>query len=85
MKTVTKLNAAILKITTVMQSECPELIKYLNEMPETIPAVSNPQIDLTILKEYYNSLESLLFKYELNHATKNDTIKKKSLWNQSTK
>ena len=70
METEAKLNAAILKITTLIQVEYPELIKYLNEMPETIPDLKNPEINLTILKYYYNSLQSLLGKYATNHNKK---------------
>lgn len=70
METEAKLNAAILKITTSIQAEYPELIKYLNEMPETIPDLKNPEINLTILKDYYNSLQSLLGKYATNHNKK---------------
>lgn len=68
------LNAAILKITTLIQVEYPELIKYLNEMPVTIPDIENPEINLTILKEYYNSLVSLLSKYAPNHNNKITTL-----------
>ncbi len=74
METDTKLNAAILKITTLIQAEYPELIKYLNEMPVTIPYVESPEMNLKILKEYYNSLESLLSKYAPNHNNKITTL-----------
>ncbi len=67
METEVKLNAAILKITTLIQTECPELMKYLNEMPITIPDVNNPKINIAILKEYYDSLVDLLRKYAPNH------------------
>lgn len=67
METEVKLNAAILKITTLIQTECPELMKYLNEMPITIPDVNNPKINTVILKEYYDSLVDLLCKYAPNH------------------
>ena len=74
METETEINAAILKITTLIQVEYPELVKYLNEMPVTIPDVESPEINLTILKEYYNSLESLLSKYTPNHNNKITTL-----------
>ncbi len=67
MKTAVELNSDILKITALIQNEFPELMKYLNEMPETIPNVKNPEINVLILQNYYSSLESLLRKYAPNH------------------
>jgi hypothetical protein len=37
MKTGKELNAAILKITMIIQEKFPELSKYISEMPETVP------------------------------------------------
>ena len=63
MKTEKELEEAILKITLKITNEYPELSKYLEEMPVTIPATKNPDINIKILEDYYNSLESLLKKY----------------------
>ena len=62
-----KITEKILKITMTIGDYYPELSKYLNEMPETIPDVSNPEIDKKILLEYYNSLDSMLKDYIPNH------------------
>lgn len=62
-----KLNAKILQITMTIREQYPELLKYLNEMPVTIPAEKNPEITLKILKTYYESLISVLAKYKLEH------------------
>ncbi len=43
----------------------PELAKYLDEMPMTIPDLKNPTIDLAVLEAYHNSLCILLKKYDL--------------------
>lgn len=40
MKTEKELNEAILKITSKIHSEYPELSKYLSEIPITIPDVN---------------------------------------------
>lgn len=68
MKTEKELMADISKLTTTIRSEFPELIKFLNEMPETIPNVVSPEITRESLEEYFNSLENLLLKYAPNHT-----------------
>lgn len=65
MKTETEIEDAILKITMKIRTDYPELSKYLEEMPTTIPDIKNPEINIKILQDYYNSLESLLKKYTL--------------------
>ncbi len=69
MKTEKKLNENILKITMTIRNEFPELMKYLNEMPDTIPNEKSPEINNKILQEYYDSLEALLKKYAPNHPS----------------
>jgi hypothetical protein len=66
MKTEKELNAAILQKTLMIQEKFPELSKYIEEMPITIPT-SNPEINLKQLTDYYNSLENLMEKYAENH------------------
>ena len=67
MKTEKELTKNISKITTTIREEFPELMKFLNEMPETIPDVAHPEITTKILQDYFNSLENLLQKYAPNH------------------
>lgn len=67
MKTESEINENILKITMTIRNEFPELMKYLSEMPVTIPTENSPQINITVLQEYYNSLETMLRKYAPNH------------------
>jgi len=50
MKTENQINENIIKITATIRNEFPELIKYLNEMPITIPDVQNPAITVKILE-----------------------------------
>lgn len=61
------LNSKIMKITMVIKEQYPELLEFLNEMPVTIPAEKNPEINLNALKTYYESLISVLAKYKLEH------------------
>ncbi len=68
MKTEAELNENILKITMTIRNEFPELSKFLNEMPVTIPIEQSPEINYKILQEYYDSLETMLRKYAPNHS-----------------
>jgi len=65
----TDLNAKILKITMTIKELYPELSKYLEEMPVSIPKEANPELTLQYLKNYYASLLELLSKYKLNNPT----------------
>lgn len=48
MKTENQLTIAILEITMKIRNEYPELIKYLAELPVTIPDISNPEINTKV-------------------------------------
>lgn len=67
MKTEKELNDDILKITMKIKEQFPELSKYILEMPVTIPDMENPKINIKILQDYYDSLETLLKNYTENH------------------
>ncbi len=60
-------NLKILEITMKIKDKYPELSKYIEEMQETIPDEKNPEITTANLKKYYNSLNSMLNKYILEH------------------
>ena len=62
MKTEKELNEKIMSLTMKIRENRPELIKYLEEMPITIPIESDPEISLKILKDYIESLKNLLDK-----------------------
>lgn len=64
------LNAEILKLTLKIKDQYPELSKYIEEMPVTIPDEKHPEITPNNLKAYYDSLTSLLNKYILEHPVK---------------
>lgn len=68
MKTETEINDNILKITMTIRNEFPELMKFLNEMPITIPIEKSPEINIKILSDYFDSLVSLLRQYAPNHS-----------------
>jgi len=75
MKTVLELNEMILGITYTIREYHPELLKYLNEMPITVPYQENPEITVKTLTSYYDSLVSVLNEYEVSH-TQNAIIEK---------
>lgn len=62
-----ELNSKIMKITMTIMEKHPELYKYIEEMPETILEEQDPGIMLQNLKAYYDSLDSMLNKYLLEH------------------
>lgn len=63
MESEKELNAKILKITMMIKENYPELSNYLSEMTDTIPDAENPEITTKKLKEYYESLNSLVKNY----------------------
>ncbi len=67
MDTVDEINAKIFKITMVIQENYPELSKYLNEMPVTIPIESDPKINILNLEKYYESLLTIFRNYVAEH------------------
>lgn len=62
MKTEKELNAKIMELTNKIRDERPELVKYIDEMPITIPSDSDPEISQKVLKDYIISLKDLLKK-----------------------
>src|ERR1035437_7539905 len=57
------LNSKILKITMTIKEKYPELTKYIEEMPVTIPDENHPEISENNLQTYFDSLNSMLKKY----------------------
>ena len=67
MKTENEINKDIIETTMVIDEKFPELSKYIEEMPVTIPTTIEPEINETNLKDYQISLDALLNKYAANH------------------
>lgn len=63
MEKVNELNKAILDITMEIYKKYPELVKYLSELLVTIPDISNPEINIKILQDYYNTLSYIVTNY----------------------
>jgi hypothetical protein len=69
MKTEEELNAEILAATLKIQEHAPELLKYIGEMPITIPDGESGLDNNGILADYLDSLNQLLKKYEKEKQT----------------
>lgn len=67
METEEELNAKIMKVTMVIQENYPELSKYLNEMPITLPVDTHPEVNIKNLQKYYDSLLTLFRNYVAEH------------------
>ncbi len=65
------INQKILKITMAIKDNYPELSKYLNEMPVTLPVENHPEIDQKNLEKYYDSLVNLFRNYVAEHQLTN--------------
>ncbi len=61
------LNSKILKVTMTIKEQYPELSRFLEEMPATIPSEKNVEITLKNLSAYHESLNSMLSKYKSEH------------------
>lgn len=63
MESEAELNAEILKITLTIKDHYPELSKYLEEMPVTIPGEYAAGVSRKSLSAYYESLKAMLGGY----------------------
>ena len=62
-ETVNELNEKIMAVTMQIQETHPELSKFLDEMPVTIPNENKPQINSKVLQDYYESLKNILNEF----------------------
>lgn len=67
MKTEEEINEKILKLTTLIQEDYPELAVFLDEMPSTTPNDNDPNIKLKNLTLYYDSLLNIVRSYVTEH------------------
>lgn len=67
METEAEINAKIMKLTMVIQENYPELSKYINEMPITIPVDATPEVTIKGLQKYYDTLLTWFRNYVAEH------------------
>ena len=60
----------ITQLTSNIESNYPELYRFLDENPLTIPNVSNPTIDQATLLSYFESLKQMLKHHLETHRTR---------------
>ncbi|MBH2003524.1 MAG: hypothetical protein I8H66_02440 [Sphingobacteriia bacterium] len=67
-KLVHALNDRILSLTMRIRETYPELSKYIEEMPVSIPNEPDPHVQAKQLQVYYDSLKNILNKYAEGHG-----------------
>jgi hypothetical protein len=60
MKELNAIFKEIVEITTTMETKYPELYRFLEENPMTIPTSGHPNIDEAALRDYLKSLKGML-------------------------
>ncbi len=62
-----ELDQKILDLTMMIKEKYPELSKFIEEIPVTIPTDNQPEINRVELHNYYETLISVLRKYIEEH------------------
>ena len=60
----------IVRLTTLIKTEYPELYIFLEETPITVPSVNDPDINIEVMEDYNESLKQLL-KHHIETHKKN--------------
>ncbi|WP_055436187.1 hypothetical protein [Lacinutrix algicola] len=53
-------------LTREIETKYPEVYEHLDEIPQTIPDVENPEVEKKELENYLNSLETIIEKAKKN-------------------
>ncbi len=65
----------IVRLTSNIETNYPELYRFLDESPMTIPSVANPHLDKIVLEDYLDYLKELLRRHQETRETQhNDSI-----------
>jgi hypothetical protein len=67
MKTLQDIENQIITLTTSIEVNYPELYATLDENPMTIPSISHPNMTVTIMEDYLESLKQILKQYTKTH------------------
>lgn len=70
MKTEKELQDAIVKITTELKEEYPEIYKYVSETPVKEEMDAPVEVRLRDLEEYYTSLVAMKTRYDESEKNK---------------
>ncbi|WP_405575742.1 hypothetical protein [Winogradskyella sp. Asnod2-B02-A] len=67
MKTLQDIENQIIRLTTSIEVNYPELYETLDENPVTIPSKVHPDINIKIMEDYLESLKQILKQYTKTH------------------
>lgn len=70
MKNLHNLFREITEITTIIETNYPELYRSLDENPMTLPVQQHPHMDKKVMQEYLESLKVLLEHHLETHKNK---------------
>lgn len=70
MKTLNQLMQDIIQLTTEIETNYPELYKYLNETPLSLSDTVSKKVQTTELKQYLETLKSQLLHHIETHVNK---------------
>lgn len=70
MKTMQDIENQIIRLTTSIGVNYPELYATLDENPLTIPSKANPAMDIITMEDYLESLRQILKQYVKTHNKK---------------
>ena len=70
MKTLHDIEDKIVRLTTSIEVNYPELYATLDENPITIPSKIHPDITLSDIEDYFESLKQILKQYIKAHNKK---------------
>lgn len=71
MKDLNKLMKEITMLTTNIETNYPELYRYIDENPITIASSDDPEVDMKAMKEYLESLKDQLKSLIESHKETN--------------
>ena len=67
MKTLQDIENQIITLTTSIEVNYPELYATLGENPITIPIADHPDMNISIMEDYLESLKQILKQYTKTH------------------
>lgn len=70
MKTLQDIEIQIITLTTSIEVNYPELYAMLDENPITIPTKIHPDMNISIMEDYLESLKQILKQYIKTHKKK---------------
>lgn len=70
MKTLHDIETQIIRLTTSIAEDYPELYATLDENPITIPSKIHPNMNISIMEDYLEGLKQILKQYIKTHHKK---------------